>query len=303
LSTSEWKSRIPAIQAAASSGDNALGEQMLLSLAHEEWPVRLAAIEGLAHLRDKRWIGPLIAHLDQEPRLRLRLALGNTLFQLTGQSAYWDADTWKAWWERAEAGFQVSPIPPDPPENTGGDTVVGTFYGLRLESDSVIFVIDKSGSMQATGNPGTGDQARSRNRLVEAVDEVFTAIAGLADEDQVNVIMFSSGVRAWKKSLSALSARNRENLSGFLKKQRPDGGTNVFDALEEAILTDGVDKILLLSDGEPTEGRFIAEEDILREVRKLNATKRIAIDTISLGGESRLLRTLAEENEGTYISR
>lgn len=303
LSTSEWQSRIPAIQAAAKTGDSALGEQMLLSLSHEEWPVRLAAIEGLAHLRDKRWIGPLITHLDQEPRLRLRLALGQTLFQLTGQSAYWDADTWKAWWERAESGFQVSPTPPEPPENTGGDTVVGTFYGLRLESDSVIFVIDKSGSMQALGNPGTGDQARTRNRLVEAVDEVFTAAAGLADEDQINVIMFSSGVRAWKKSLSALSERNRENLSGFLKKQRPDGGTNVFDALEEAILTDGVDKILLLSDGEPTEGRFIAQEDILREVRKLNATKRIAIDTISLGGESRLLRLLAEENEGTYISR
>lgn len=303
LSTSEWQSQIPAIQAAAKTGDSALGEKMLLSLSHEEWPVRLAAIEGLAHLRDKRWIGPLIAHLDQEPRLRLRLALGETLFQLTGQSAYWDADTWKAWWERAESGFQVSPLPPQPPENTGGDTVVGTFYGLRLESDSVIFVIDKSGSMQAMGNPGTGEQSRSRNRLVEAVDEVFTAAAGLADEDQINVIMFSSGVRAWKKSLSALSERNRENLSGFLKKQRPDGGTNVFDALEEAILTDGVDKILLLSDGQPTEGRFIAEEDILREIRKLNATKRIAIDTISLGGESRLLRLIAEENEGTYISR
>lgn len=303
LSTSEWQDRILAIQAAATSGDNALGQQMLLSLSHEQWPVRLAAIEGLAHLRDKQWIGPLIAHLESEPRMRLRLALGNTLFQLTGQSAYWDTDTWKAWWERSESGFQVSPTPPDPPENTGGDTVVGTFYGLRLESDSVIFVIDKSGSMQAQGNAGTGDQSRSRNRLVEAVDEVFTAAAGLNDEDQINVIMFSSGIRAWKKSLSALSERNRENLSKFLKKQGPDGGTNVFDALEEALLTDGVDKILLLSDGEPTEGRFVAEEDILREVRKLNATRRIAIDTISLGGDSRLLRLLAEENEGTYIKR
>ncbi|MHC4837518.1 MAG: VWA domain-containing protein [Planctomycetota bacterium] len=297
-----WEERSRSLAAAASSGDVELGRLMVPALEDERWQVRLAAIEGMRTLRARDWVEPLIAHLDQEPRLRLRMEMGETLFQLTGQNSYWDSDTWRTWWSRMGDEFEMPATRPRPPKNTGGDTVVGAFFGVSLDSDQVIFVIDKSGSMREMGNPPKGE-SRSRNRLEEAIDEVLTATAGLEGDAQVNVIMFSSGTYAWKRSLTQLNERNRSSLETYLRKQRPDGGTMLFDALAEALETEGVDKVLLLSDGDPSEGSFIAEEDILREVRRINAVKRIAIDTISLGGESRLLRRLAEENEGTYAGR
>jgi len=303
LDTQNWEDQVMAIQAIAAAGDVALGAKLLPSLEDEEWAVRLAAIEGFRHLRSAQYIPPLIARVAAEPRLRLRLALGRTLFLITGQSPYWNAETWQKWWQQAKSSFVMPPEPPEPPDSHGGDTVVGKFFGITLSSDAVVFVIDKSGSMQAPGNPGKGTRTRSRNRMEEAIDEALGAIAGMQDRDSVNVILFSSGIFPWKRGLTELKERNRSKLEEFLRKQRPDGGTRLYDALEDALNTEGVDKILLLSDGQPSEGKFLGTEDILREVRRLNQTKRIAIDCVSLGGDSRLLRLLAEQNEGSYVSK
>ena len=57
------------------------------------------------------------------------------------------------------------------------------------------------------------------------------------------------------------------------------------------------------SDGSPGSGKFVAHDDILREIRKLNQTRRIAIHCISLGNDSDLLRALASQNGGTYAVR
>ncbi len=70
-----------------------------------------------------------------------------------------------------------------------------------------------------------------------------------------------------------------------------------------ALLTDGVDAIYLLSDGSPGSGKFVAKDDILREIKKLNKTRRVQIHCVSLGRDSDLLTELAQQNDGSYAKR
>ena len=81
------------------------------------------------------------------------------------------------------------------------------------------------------------------------------------------------------------------------------GGTNLYDGLEKSLMDGNVDTVMLLSDGAPGAGRYVATPDILRAVRRLNQTRRIAIHCVSLGRDSELLRRLARENGGKYVRR
>ena len=81
------------------------------------------------------------------------------------------------------------------------------------------------------------------------------------------------------------------------------GGTNLYDGLALALADEEVDTIFLLSDGVPGVGTYVAKDDILRAVKRLNQTKRVAIHAVSIGRDSALMRELAEENGGKYVRR
>ena len=63
-----------------------------------------------------------------------------------------------------------------------------------------------------------------------------------------------------------------------------------------------VDTIYLLSDGAPSAGKHTAPGEILREIRRKNRSRQIAINTISLG-RSDLMKKLAEQNGGVYVQK
>lgn len=301
LASKHWEDHVLAIDAIGELRELELTSKLAANLDHEQWQVRLATVEALRKVRHADWVAPLVAHLQVEERLRVQKAIGVSLFQLTGQNPYMDAAAWQRWWTAVESEF-VMPVKIPQPHRSGDTISKQGFYGLTLDSDSVVFVIDKSGSMSA-GAPADDTMDTPGTRLDQALNNASRAVELLDDHAIVNVVMFSSGVRTWKKNPVELKKKNRKNLYEFLNSQRPDGGTDLFDGLEKALLQDGVDRIMLLSDGAPGGGKFVTTLDILREVRRLNQTKRIAIDCVSLGMRSELLRRLAEENGGRYIER
>jgi hypothetical protein len=81
------------------------------------------------------------------------------------------------------------------------------------------------------------------------------------------------------------------------------GGTNLYDGLELALLTKDVDTIYLLSDGSPGSGKFVQHADILREVRRINRTRRVAIHCVAVGFDSKLMKDIAAQNGGQYVRR
>lgn len=301
LDAKDDQDRIVALDAAAFAKDDSLFDAIVPSLGHDAWAVRLAAIDALAAPRVVAAIEPLIARLDVEETPRVRDALASALFDLTGQSFYDDAAVWRRWWEGAREGFQVPAERPQPPDEHVGGTQAG-FFGLPIKSERVVFVVDQSGSMSAEmGEPD--DDGKRKNRLDMAIAEVLQATARMAPRGHVNVILFDTTIRPWEDDLQRLDKKNANALRAHLEKQRPMGGTNIYDALEAALRTPEVDSVFLLSDGVPGAGKYVTTPDILQAVRRENQTRRIAIHTVSLGMESELLRRLAQENAGRYVRR
>lgn len=300
LDSDRWEDRILAIDAAALTGDISLAERVRASLSHERWEVRLTVAEALRKLRERESVEPLIVQLEQEEERRVATAIGQTLFELTGVQLYAEAGPRRRWFEDHGETFEVPDVIPVAPKVEGG-TSAG-FYGIPIESERVIFVIDQSGSMSAADR-GTGGEGEAKNRLEAAVLEVKRALGNLPTGSRVNVLFFHTTHQGWRDRLTKLGKRTRADLIDHLDKQRPTGGTNIYDPLAAALQDDDVDTVLLLSDGVPGSGKYVATADILRGVRRLNQTRRIAIHCVSLGMRSELLERLAAENGGRYVQR
>ncbi len=198
---------------------------------------------------------------------------------------------WREWWQEKRDTFSVPPkmprLLPKRPRSR--------FYGLPVESERVVFVVDESGSMAAGTTGGS--------KLARAISEVKGATSLLAADARVNVIFFQSGFEAWRDDLVPLKPNNRKALRYFLDDREAEGGTNIYDALEMALRMKDVDTICLLSDGEPNMGKFTEPAEILKYVRALNEFRRITIHCVSVGQESRLLSRLAAGSGGRYRRR
>ena len=295
LASSRWEDRVYALDAAGLAGDPSVTAKIAKNLEHKVWQVRHAAAVALGKLRQRQAIPPMIKALAGEEHKRVRAALAESLFLTTGQNFYDFADTWARWWNQHGAAFKVPEKIPVRKKTDAG--TVASFYGLPLDSDRIVFVVDQSGSMSAT------DPMSGKTRLHTAVSETASAVGRLKPKDRVNVIFFETTIHSWRPKLTPLSGASREALKKYLESRRPTGGTNLYDGLELALKHRDVDTIFLLSDGAPGSGKFTATADILREVGRLNQTRRIAIHCVSVGTESDLLKKLAAANGGRYVRR
>jgi hypothetical protein len=279
---------------------------VIANLEHERWSVRLAAIEALGKLRVRESVLPLIRLLEKEEETRLRNAIAAALFRITGVNLYDQHELWRRWWDENGDDFEVPEKVPSLPEEDPGGSRAG-FYGIPVDSGRAVFVIDQSGSMSAAARTRETrtreDEEPATNRLDVAVREVLGAVAKMKSRDRVNVIMFHTTIHPWRPSLQRLTKGNRAALGKYLLGLRPTGGTNIFDALEKALEDKEVDTIFLLSDGSPGSGKFVATDDIVREIRRLNQTRRVAIHCVSIGRDAELMRRLAAENGGQYVRR
>jgi hypothetical protein len=297
LSSRSPEDRILALDVAGAACDASFLPAIVENLGHEAWQVRIAAVDALRGSGVREGVQPLIDRLEGEESPRVRTAIAAALFRLTGQDLLDSAAAWRAWWRDNGGTFDVPATPPARKPDEGG--TVARFYGLPVRTERVCFVLDRSESMEVV----QGEGGARRTRLEIAAQQLETALGRLPDKARVNVVVFGSDVEPWRKSLAPLSAANRGDLRGFVAKQKPEGKTNLYDALEAALLVEGVDTIFLLSDGDPTAGRYQEAGMVLQAVRRLNQTRRIAIHAVAIGRDSKLLRRLAEESGGTYARR
>ncbi|MEE8106717.1 MAG: HEAT repeat domain-containing protein [Planctomycetota bacterium] len=293
--SSRWQDRLYALDAAAEVRDPTLAPSVAANLDHKRWPVRHLAAIAAGRIRSKDLIEPMIAQLEKDESRRVRASLSEALFLTTGQHFYDFVATWRKWWTKEGATFEVpKEFPEKAPERKSGTTP--EFFGVPLDSGRIVFLIDRSGSMRVAD---TGDVGLSR--LKASVKQVGNAVGRLKNDEKVNVIFFDHEVHPWRKKLQELDADARKDLKAFLKGQNADKGTNLFDALEMALWMKEVDTIIILSDGLPQDGRYVMPRDILRQTRRWNRTLRITIHTISMGRESALMRDLAGQTGGRYL--
>ena len=272
--------------------------ELELLLDDPETAVRRAAIRAL-QLRGVDGISLLIRRLREEKELRHEI--NESLVRTTGRDFGDDYILWSNWW-RANIGKFVR-VPED--QAPRGDRAY--FFDVRIKTRKVIFLVDVSGSMSAK-------DGRKETRLKRAADELQKAVSRLSAFTEVRVFAFASEVRAYPHVATRLHA---ERIHKWLTKLVPSGPTNTYGALMTAFDDPfDADTIILLSDGNPTNGSYRGKtfgrhEQILAEVARRNRERDVRVHAVAfaLGLESEgaagagggeFLARLARLNAGTY---
>lgn len=161
----------------------------------------------------------------------------------------------------------------------------------RITPKDVCFVVDTSGSM-------AGD------KINQARKAMTFCVSSLRPDDRFNVISFASETRPFRPSLIPATRENIEAALADIDKIAAAGGTNINDALLEAIKAKaGADgdrpyMIVFMTDGEPTVGER-EPATIQANVNKANArTCRLFVFGIGHDLNTKLLDRLAEDNRG-----
>jgi HEAT repeat protein len=258
------------------------------ALKAKEWPVRVAAIRGLVKLRRKDSIDLLIDRVDKEEG-RMLAEIVDALRGLTGRPFGYAPGQWKEWWTGAKEDFNLPDRATAIATSQAGMT---TYHGVPVLSNRIVFLLDMSGSM-ATETTGT------ETRMDQAKKELSRVLSQLSPAAQVNLVFFDDKIQPWNKGLLPIKTHLKE-AQAVVARVAPRGQTNIFDSLDFAFTLKEADTIYLLSDGDPTAGRIIDQDDILREIRRMNRLRQIVIHTISFGA-SPFLKRLAEQNGGQYV--
>ena len=263
----------------------------------EDHLVQREALQQLANLRRAESLPLLIARIEEVRGLTLRQLLW-TLRMITGLDHGTSHTRWDRWWQAEGAGFEL-PTTEEAQraedarvERRAGSETVSTFYGLRVVSDRVCFILDVSRSMLQESSEG--------NRLDVAKAQLEGVLKGFPAGDLFNVIFFSSQIAPWSDALVEMSARRRAEALAFVAEQKPSGVTAIYDALAVAFEDRRIDTIYLLTDGDPKGGSVDDVEEIRAEVARWNRLRRIHIHCVAIGQSSVLLEQLAADSGGEY---
>jgi hypothetical protein len=302
--------RNAAIAAIGAGRDGRQFDAIAGALAHADWSTRFVAIATMQQLRDKRAVPLLIARMSEETE-RLRDRLVEALWQLTAQPFEQEAQRWQQWWEAAGPKFAVATeqevdkaaAERDRRRLTARTAVQAPpkFFGLEIDTQRVMFIVDVSGSMLEAMQGRTFD-GRPAARIDVARAELKGAIERLQPGTLFNVLAFSSGVERWLRSgIGISSAPDRTAAIEWVDRLGANGGTNLYDALALAFDDPDVDTIFVMSDGEPTAGELIDGHRIREDIALRNKHRRVAIHTIAVGGNLEVLEWLAKDAGGTYL--
>ncbi|NUN49343.1 MAG: VWA domain-containing protein [Candidatus Brocadiae bacterium] len=311
-----------------------------------EWQVRLCGVAGVEAYKSKDGISAMVRQLAKEDG-RLRDDISGALKRLTGMDFGYNAKAWDEWWGKVKDGWNGQPVggskPPDGGVASGGPRGGGTtaepptFFGLKINSKKIVFVLDVSGSMNDPSEPPKSAQeppkvvsggnqpppepweAGMKGTKIEVLKHEFErTVSKLDPKVTFNVIVYGQTHLMWKDKMQNATPGNRADAIDFVKKQAGNGQTNLGDALEEAFKLAGqglgdknyaalVDTIYVMSDGAPNAGKYPNPDDIIRKVEEWNKLSKVVINTIGLGNDGNynpdFMRRLAGMTGGVFVKR
>jgi HEAT repeat protein len=272
-------------------------EALYLLLADSDHLVRREALQQVANLRRKETLPALIMRLNGEGG-RLKRDILAALRLITGLDHGMAFERWNRWWKTEGADFEL-PTYEDAlraerrrEKNASEGRTVSSFFGLKIVSDRICFVLNVSGSMSEASGKGTRMDSAKR-QLVEVLRVFPTG-------DLFNVIFFSNDAFPWEDELVTMNKKNRKAALSYVERQRADGATAIYNALELAFEDRAIDTIYLLTDGTPSGGKVDNPEEIRAQVKSWNEHRLVRIHCIAIGATSPLLQNLAKDSGGDY---
>ncbi len=248
-------------------------EEVKKALVHSQWQVRLAALEFLARLEDITTVPLLCDRLEEEDG-RLKQEVVEALKAVTGRDYKDDALKWRAYAAGGvEAAEKAGAGAPDPAAAGGGRAVATgaapvepTYYGEKVVSDKVVFVVDFSLSMneemiidretivretgavvtgseeeaKAKGAPKEGEVVpiewwKIRTRMDFARSQLKYVISTLKRDQYFDVIWYSDSVVAWQGGLVPAKPGVKLKAIQWLDEQKCEGATNIWGGLTKAL--------------------------------------------------------------------
>ena len=160
---------------------------------------------------------------------------------------------------------------------------------LENRSQSVVFVLDRSGSM-------------SGEKIEQARDALAFVLNTLREGDTFNIVVYDDRVETFAPELQRLSRETRDEAARFVANIRAGGSTNIDSALRTALEMLKDDNkpqyVLFLTDGLPTAGAT-DELVIAKHARAANRDEaRIFPFGVGFDVNARLLDRLSAENGG-----
>jgi Ca-activated chloride channel family protein len=162
----------------------------------------------------------------------------------------------------------------------------------KILNKNLIFVLDSSGSM-------------SGKKIKQAKEAMRFIINHLDKKDRFSLVDFDDGVSLFSSEIIPANHENIEKALRFVDEVEDSGGTNINDALLQALKMiepgERPNYILFLTDGLPTVGITVTS-DILRNISKANELKtRIFVFGVGDDVNTELLDRISSDNRGTSV--
>lgn len=332
LKSPHWPVRVVAADIFGATRDPEVVEVLTPLLKDPFLEVQLAATHALKQIGGRDVVEALIENFSKfEGRCLDDVA--DALLWLTGEDFGVSKVSWEAWWQSKGKDAEIRGITReefDQIREESRNNTTGTYYGLRVISKFVTFIVDISGSMEEPyevdtiklpgGRKGkrgaTGvaeDEEKSGRQKKEVLPKIEVArrelvrvLDGIPAGTQFNIIPFESSYTPWRPALVQMDDEVRLQAIEFVTQLNPRGMTNVYDTLVSALEDIEVNTIYFLSDGAPTMGKITEPQGILDRIRELNSERKVKIHTIGFHldpGAAALMRKLAEENHGDFVEK
>lgn len=170
------------------------------------------------------------------------------------------------------------------------------YYGIDINAKRLMFVIDRSGSME--------EYDRGMTRLERAKLELTRAIVDLPADTEFGITFFETSVRNWRNELLPATEQNKREAIAFVQRLGYGDRTNTYGALLQTLQFDSqLEAVFMLSDGQPTLGRIMQPAAIVADIMHRNRFRHLHFNTIGIAvneGTERFLKSLAVESGGEY---
>lgn len=272
------------------------------ALADPSRDVRLGAVEALEGVGDRGAALALAQRLSEEPGLRSRWEIVETLRRMSGLAHRLDPRPWRDWAERLAEGPLPAPRvrrggPPAGGQARGGGGSA-SFGGLPVRSERVSFLIDLSGSIWTRQADGS-----TRKEVIDGL--LGKALGALPETSAFNVVPYADEPKPWRERLTLAKPRDVAEAIADFEGRKDRGRGNLFGAIDWALQDPEVDTLIILSDGVPTGGHRWNLNLMVELLESRLRFRRVALDFVLVRpkkGVQRSWQGLADATGGQLIA-